>query len=355
MYDERMFEKGIRTTVESLLALDPVVCDRRELDHIVELSARVRGWVDAIDVAVARRVASNATPGVDASPAEVLGRCGRRSARKPRLPPIGPRCATSCRRSKMRSPMARSAPATSTRSPTRPAISTTRPGPSWRRSKPTCLAAASRDTIAEFDKDCRDLARLLAGDGGVGSSTVRSRTRRCDAGSTRSPACGTSTPKSTPKPAPSCGPRSTPSSTPSNNATATPRSHSNASPWSPSSRSSALFRPATATAGPGGLRARRPADAGRWAPRLVASARPQRHPAAGRHDPPAVLRSRHHPDRAGHRRRSARRRARTTSRQPRPAPCVAGDVPHLRPSALRRQLPSTTARSTTSSRGSGSV
>ena len=30
------------------------------------------------------------------------------------------------------------------------------------------LAAASRDTIAEFDKDCRDLARLLAGDGGVG-------------------------------------------------------------------------------------------------------------------------------------------------------------------------------------------
>ena len=42
------------------------------------------------------------------------------------------------------------------------------------------LAAASRNTIAEFDKDCRDLARLLAGDGGVGeldrqksNSTVR--------------------------------------------------------------------------------------------------------------------------------------------------------------------------------------
>ncbi len=42
------------------------------------------------------------------------------------------------------------------------------------------LAAASRDTIAEFEKDCRDLARLLTGDGGVGeldrqkaNSTVR--------------------------------------------------------------------------------------------------------------------------------------------------------------------------------------
>ena len=52
-----MFEKGIRTTVEALLELDPAVCDRRELEHIVELSARVRGWVDAIDIAVARRVA----------------------------------------------------------------------------------------------------------------------------------------------------------------------------------------------------------------------------------------------------------------------------------------------------------
>ena len=68
-----MFEKGIRTTVEALLELDPVVCDRRELERIVELSARVRGWVDAIDIAVARRVASGATPGVDASPAEILG------------------------------------------------------------------------------------------------------------------------------------------------------------------------------------------------------------------------------------------------------------------------------------------
>ena len=42
------------------------------------------------------------------------------------------------------------------------------------------LAAGSRNTIAEFEKDCRDLARLLTGDGGVGeldrqkaNSTVR--------------------------------------------------------------------------------------------------------------------------------------------------------------------------------------
>ena len=174
-----MFEKGIRTTVESLLALDPVVCDRRELERIVELSARVRGWVDAIDVAVARRVASNATRASTPPPPRSWAVVDDAPAKTPKRLPIGPRCATSFRRSKMHSPTAPS------RRPRRRTRQRHPPSRRRRRSELAALeadllAAASRDTIAEFDKDCRDLARLLAGDGGVGeldrqksNSTVR--------------------------------------------------------------------------------------------------------------------------------------------------------------------------------------
>ncbi len=163
-----MFEKGIRTTVESLLALDPTVCDRRELERIVELSARVRGWVDAIDVAVARRVASDATPGVDASPAEVLARRGRRSRKDAKA--AADRAAVCDQLPSFEDALA---DGTVSAGHVDALANATRNLDDAARSELTALeaellAAACRDTIAEFDKDCRDLARLLAGDGGVG-------------------------------------------------------------------------------------------------------------------------------------------------------------------------------------------
>ena len=175
-----MFEKGIRTTVEALLELDPSVCDHRELAHIVELSARVRGWVDAIDVAVARRVASDATPGVDASPAEVLGRCGRRSRKEAKA--AADRAAVCDQLPSFEDALA---DGTVSAGHVDALANATRNLDDAARSElatleADLLAAASRDTIAEFDKDCRDLARLLTGDGGVGeldrqkaNSTVR--------------------------------------------------------------------------------------------------------------------------------------------------------------------------------------
>ena len=162
-----MFEKGIRTTVEVLLALDPVVCDRRDLERIVELSARVRGWVDAIDVAVARRVALGATAGVDASPAEVLGRCGRRSRKDAKA--AADRAAVCDQLPSFEDALAEG---TVSAGHVDALANATRHLDDAARSELAALeadllAAASRDTIAEFD-DCRDLARLLAGDGGVG-------------------------------------------------------------------------------------------------------------------------------------------------------------------------------------------
>ncbi len=156
------------------------MCDRRELAHIVELSARVRGWVDAIDVAVARRVASNATPGVDASPAEVLGRCGRRSRKEAKA--AADRAAVCDQLPSFEDALA---DGTVSAGHVDALANATRNLDDAARSElatleADLLAAASRDTIAEFDKDCRDLARLLAGDGGVGeldrqkaNSTVR--------------------------------------------------------------------------------------------------------------------------------------------------------------------------------------
>ena len=175
-----MFEKGIRTTVEALLELDPAGCDRSDLVHIVELSARVRGWVDAIDVAVARRVASNATPGVDASPAEVLGRCGRRSRKEAKA--AADRAAVCDQLPSFEDALA---DGTVSAGHVDALANATRHLDEAARSElatleADLLAAATRDTIAEFDKDCRDLARLLTGDGGVdeldrqkANSTVR--------------------------------------------------------------------------------------------------------------------------------------------------------------------------------------
>jgi hypothetical protein len=180
MYDERMFEHGIRGNVETLLSLDPTVCDRGELEHIVELSARVRGWVDAIDVAVARRVAASATPGFDASPAEVLGRCGRRSRKDAKA--AADRAAVCDHLPSFEDALA---DGTITAGHVDALANATRNLDDAARSElaeleADLLVAASRDTLAEFDKDCRDLARLLAGDGGVceidrqkANSTVR--------------------------------------------------------------------------------------------------------------------------------------------------------------------------------------
>jgi hypothetical protein len=168
MYDLVMVEHGIRRTVDTLLALDPAVCDRRDLEHIVELSARVRGWVDAIDVAVARRVASSAGPGVDASPAEALGRCGRRSRKDAKA--AADRAAVCDQLPSFEDALA---DGTISAGHVDALANATRHLDNAGRSELAILEAdllnaAARDTIAEFDKDCRDLARLLAGDGGVG-------------------------------------------------------------------------------------------------------------------------------------------------------------------------------------------
>ena len=57
-------------------------CDRAGLAGAVKLAQRVRGWVDAVDVAIARRSRELAAEGRSESAAEVLTGYGRRSTRE---------------------------------------------------------------------------------------------------------------------------------------------------------------------------------------------------------------------------------------------------------------------------------
>ena len=67
-----MEDRGVGEAIASLLAVDVAACDRAGLTGVVKLAQRVRGWVDAVDVAIARRSEELAAEGRSESAAEVL-------------------------------------------------------------------------------------------------------------------------------------------------------------------------------------------------------------------------------------------------------------------------------------------
>jgi hypothetical protein len=74
--------RGVGEAIAELLAVDVAVCDRAGLGAAVKSAQRVRGWVDAVDVAIARRSRELAAEGRSESAAEVLSGHGRRSTRE---------------------------------------------------------------------------------------------------------------------------------------------------------------------------------------------------------------------------------------------------------------------------------
>ena len=77
-----MEDCGVGEAIAGLLAVDVAGCDRAGLAGVVRLAQRVRGWVDAVDVAIARRSRELAAEGRSESAAEVLSGHGRRSTRE---------------------------------------------------------------------------------------------------------------------------------------------------------------------------------------------------------------------------------------------------------------------------------
>ena len=79
-----MEDRGVGEAIAALLAVEVAGCDRAGLAGVVKLAQRVRGWVDAVDVAIARRTRELAAEGRSESAAEVLTGYGRRSTRETR-------------------------------------------------------------------------------------------------------------------------------------------------------------------------------------------------------------------------------------------------------------------------------
>jgi hypothetical protein len=77
-----MEDRGVGEAIAALLAADVAGCDRAGLGSAVKLAQRVRGWVDAVDVAIARRSRELAAEGRSESATEVLTGHGRRSTRE---------------------------------------------------------------------------------------------------------------------------------------------------------------------------------------------------------------------------------------------------------------------------------
>ena len=77
-----MEDRGVGEAIAGLLAVELAGCDRAGLGAAVTLAQRVRGWVDAVDVAIARRSRELAAEGRSESAAEVLTGYGRRSTRE---------------------------------------------------------------------------------------------------------------------------------------------------------------------------------------------------------------------------------------------------------------------------------
>ena len=133
-----MQDRGVGEAIAELLAVEVAGCDRAGLGVVVKLAQRVRGWVDAVDVAIARRSRELAAEGRSESAAEVLTGYGRRSTRETKaasdrsevceqMPGFEAAMATGrCRR------------VMSTPSPTRPKDSTMPVGNVWASCKMPC-------------------------------------------------------------------------------------------------------------------------------------------------------------------------------------------------------------------------
>jgi hypothetical protein len=77
-----MEDRGVGEAIAGLLAVELAGCDRAGLTGVVRLAQRVRGWVDAVDVEIARRSRELAAEGRSEPAAEVLSGYGRRSTRE---------------------------------------------------------------------------------------------------------------------------------------------------------------------------------------------------------------------------------------------------------------------------------
>ncbi|MCU0260668.1 MAG: HNH endonuclease, partial [Ilumatobacteraceae bacterium] len=169
-----------RERFEAIVTIDPAVADRGELDRLVSLVGQVRSFLDSVEVAVGRRVRALAQSSADASPSDVLGNKGRRP--KPEATAAGERSGVCDRFPGFDEALANGAIASghvdalanATKGLDAAAISAVA------GFTDALVNAAAGSTVAEFEKECRNLVEFLTGDDGSSKAERQRNDRRCN-------------------------------------------------------------------------------------------------------------------------------------------------------------------------------
>jgi hypothetical protein len=150
--------------VAVLMSVDVAGCDRDGLGRVVAWCQQVRGFVDGVDVRVARRARELEAEGRSEAPAEVLSRHGRRSRKDTKA--AAERSALCDRLASFEPALGDGSVSTghldalvnATRSLDDAAMA------ELASFEADLLAAARNLPVSMFERDCRHLARLVAGD-----------------------------------------------------------------------------------------------------------------------------------------------------------------------------------------------
>jgi hypothetical protein len=162
-----MFAAEVVALATELAAADPAVCDRGDLAGLVKSSQRLRGWLDAFDTRIALQAARLAEQGACEAPAAVLAGDGRRSTKDAEaavgragvcdlLPGVHDSLAAGEVSSGHADALARV---------TRELDDAGRS--QLKELEATLVESASTSSVEAFEREMRDLGRILAGDDGL--------------------------------------------------------------------------------------------------------------------------------------------------------------------------------------------
>ena len=163
-----MYGTGIVALATELAAADPATCDRGDLTDLVRSSQRLRGWLDAFDARIALQAARLAEQGACEAPAAVLAGDGRRSAKDAEaavgragvcdlLPGVHDALAAGAVSAGHADALARVARDLDDAGRSQ-----------LKELEATLVESATTSSVEAFEREMRDLGRILAGDDGVG-------------------------------------------------------------------------------------------------------------------------------------------------------------------------------------------
>jgi hypothetical protein len=162
-----MFDEGIRVLVDGLADADPACCDRDELAGLIRRATRVRAWLDALDARVALRARELADDGRCETPCSLLADEGRRAGRDAQA--AATRAEVCAEMPGFHDALAAGAvSAGHVDAVARAAAQLSDAGRSELNTHADSLVSSARAMPVEaFERECRDLARILSRDDGV--------------------------------------------------------------------------------------------------------------------------------------------------------------------------------------------